>query len=272
MHLGIDIGATKTLVGTFDSAGELTHTQKFKTFRDTRVFEHVLLNSCDELLEGRHPTSVGLGVPGLVMSDDTFASANLGWDNYDLNHTLQDRYYSKTFIDNDVNFAALAEARRGAAKDKKSAVYVSLSTGVGSAIIIDGNIPKNMRTSECGLMLMNPTEDSADSQIRLEDIASGTGFERQFHVSPEIADDAKIWEHYGKQLSVCLFNISVMFFPEVVVLGGGLMNQYSRFNETLNNGFEALFPEQCAVPALKAAHFINDGVLYGSYEAATDLN
>ena len=268
MHLAIDIGATKTQAGVFSTKGQLIGTLKYETCSDKQAFEAKLFDVCDSLLGGRHPTSVGLAVPGLVAADGTFTSLNIGWQDYDLSRIIEKRYAKEVHVDNDVSYAGLAEARYGAATDYQSAVYVSLSTGLGTAIIVDGEIAKHMGTSESGLMLANINSELDGRSESIEDIVSGTGFRRLFDANPELVTDPLIWSRYAKLLSKCLFNNSVVFFPQTIVMGGGLMNQYARFNEALVHDFTQLFPAHCRIPQLGAARFINEGVLYGSYAAS----
>ncbi len=91
-------------------------------------------------------------------------------------------------------------------------MYLSLSTGVGTAIIVDGDIARGMQTSECGLMIMTDSSDFGNQYTRLEDIASGSGFKRRFNADPEHTTNSLVWSAYAEGLSRCLFNISVMFF------------------------------------------------------------
>ncbi len=270
MHLAIDIGATKTEAGVFSETGMLIDSERYPTVRDQSAFQDELFTTCDTLLGGRNAETVSLGVAGTVHVNGSFSSGGIGWREYGLNRDLNERYDADVLIDNDVNRAALAEARRGAVLGIMSAIYVSLSTGVGSAVILDGNIPNAMRTSEFGIMLMSGSEGTDEEHNRLEDIASGTGFKRQFSISPEHATDPDIWRTYARRLSKCLFNVSVGTFPEAIVLGGGVMNQYSRFGTDLERDFNTLFPEPCEPPKLKQATFINNGVLYGCYEASAE--
>ena len=144
--LGIDIGGTTCKCGVFTTDGTLVYKDEIPTRKDeggslilADIKEHIpeLMKaagrSCDEI------KGVGIGVPGAVREDGTVNKCvNLGWGVFNVAQTFKDMTGYEVKVGNDANMAALGEYWMGSAKAYSSVVLVTIGTGVGGGVIIDG--------------------------------------------------------------------------------------------------------------------------------------
>ena len=149
-RIGVDLGGTNIVVGVIDEQNNIMA----KASRNTnapRAAEGIFDDMADAIREAMEKAqiskedvlSVGVGTPGSVNKEDElieFAN-NLGFDNVPAYKMLRDRTgFQKVYFDNDANCAALGEAVAGCGKGVKSFVMVTLGTGVGSGIIVNGKL------------------------------------------------------------------------------------------------------------------------------------
>jgi glucokinase len=146
--LGVDIGGTKVAAGLVDSCGKIlvaTHTPMVARGTPQQGLEPVF-SSIDALLtdrRSRRVRSIGVSVPGWVDTERgmLLGAANLPcWRDFPLAQTIRRRFRFPVRIGNDANLAALAEATWGAGRDSSIVLYVTVGTGVGTGIVIDGHI------------------------------------------------------------------------------------------------------------------------------------
>lgn len=264
-YIGIDLGGTNIKGALVSETGEIAR----EVSRPTRVglgAEAV----CDgiaavitELSSGVDRTSlggVGLGCPGTV-DDETgrvLYANNLGWKNFDLRAEVKSRTGFDLRIGNDANVAALAEALVGCAKGAQSAVIVTLGTGVGGGVVLDGKMLTGYTgaASELGHMVIRAGGEectcgrrgcfeayaSATALIRETKRAMAAHPESRMHAAAEEngAVDGRtafiaaqrgdaaaqaVVDRYLDDLACGVANIVNIFFPEVIALSGGVANQ-----------------------------------------------
>lgn len=152
-HIGIDLGGTNIAAGIIDNRGELIIDSSTKTGRHRSFAEIMndLLALCDEMIskagiDVEQVTSIGIGTPGNVDPNANrvvFGNNIPSFTGADFDDVVKAHYpHMKLYLDNDANIAALAEAECGAAVGRKNVLMVTLGTGVGGGIIIDGKIHK----------------------------------------------------------------------------------------------------------------------------------
>ena len=159
------------------------------------------------------------------------------WRGYPLLAELRERLGVPTAIDTDVNAAALAEHVLGAGCGRKSLVYVTVGTGIGGGIVAEGNIVHGMMHPELGHMILAPQEGDpmpdgicAFHRHCLEGLASGPAIERRWGLSPRLmTPDHPAWELEAEYLAMMCANVILTLSPEVIVLGGGVMQQAHLF-------------------------------------------
>ena len=182
-----------------------------------------------ELTGGNAITVVAGGIAGTLNKEKSllYSAPNLrDWVKKPLKRSIQ-QMVSETaavYIQNDAALAGLGEARLGAGKGKRVVMYYTVSTGVGGARIVDGRIDEG--SFEPGYQVVCPAREKWGSTrpLYLEDYISGRGLTMRYQRDPSHIHTVKIWDQVAKWLAYGLNNSIVHWFPEVVVLGGGLIN------------------------------------------------
>ena len=233
---GIDLGGTKILTVVTDSEKNVLAKTKIPT-EATRGVDAVLDNifksldiSCREC--GFTPESlsgIGIGVPGPVNYEKglVYDCPNLaGWKNIEVRKIISERLNVPVFVENDARVAGLAETRLGAAKGFRHVFYITVSTGIGSAIIIDGKIYHGAdgAAGEFGQMKL------LDGSI-LEQKFAGPAIERLFGLpTTQLAGligkndgGAKAAIDYLTHgIGTFLANVATLLNPQIIVVGGGV--------------------------------------------------
>lgn len=160
-----------------------------------------------------------------------------GWSDYPLMPELSRRLGVPAGIDTDVNAAALAEFEMGAGKGKRSLLYVTVGTGIGGGLITEGNLVHGLIHPEIGHMLLAPDEsDPMPGGVCpfhkgcFEGLASGPSIERRWGLPGKLmSEDHPAWALEATYLAQMCANMILAVSPEVIVLGGGVMQQMHLF-------------------------------------------
>ena len=265
--LGIDLGGTNIVASVVDDQYNIISTAKTKTNAPrpaNAIFDDVEKVCREAVREAKLTMSdlvaVGMGSPGTCNADGVIEFANnLAFNNVPAREMLRERLgVDNVFVENDANCAALGEAFAGCGNGSKNFVAVTLGTGVGSGIILDGKIVNgvNCAGGECGHMVIMVDGEqcscgrkgcweayaSATALIRdtkrtmaahpeslLHAIAAEQGGVdgRTAFLAKERGDEAgaQVVEDYIEHLACGLTNLVNIFFPEVLALSGGVANQ-----------------------------------------------
>lgn len=148
MYIGIDLGGTNIAVGIVDDQGNIKHEKSCATRIDKEpqvIIEDMIalvLKLLEELhMELKEIKALGIGIPGLAdKNGNVLFCVNLGWKNVPLKEMLETVLHIPIYIDNDATVAALAEYERGSMKNCKSGLMLTLGTGIGGGIILNGEI------------------------------------------------------------------------------------------------------------------------------------
>jgi predicted NBD/HSP70 family sugar kinase len=168
MIVAVDTGGTKTLVAVFNTDGEIVRDQKFPTPTDINDYLTQLKATIDELIAADTITCLSVALPGTIVDGKMIWAGNLGWHDTDIRSLLSSHYDCPIVVENDANLAGLAEAR--ALKDiPRVCLYVTVSTGIGTGIITNGQIDPNFSTSESGQIML----EHDGTLERWESFASG---------------------------------------------------------------------------------------------------
>jgi glucokinase len=252
----------------------------------------------EEGLEWKQIGGVGVGVPGTVRlpEGEVLFAPNLRWKNVPLLATLVGRFPVPVRLDNDAHVAALGEYWRGAARGMRSLIMLTLGTGVGSALLLDGTIWRGLNGvgSEMGHMTLEPDGPpcgcgqrgclealvAAPALIRRakEMVLSGTASilaSMENWGVPEIFAAARNNDPVGsavvaalvKYLAAGLANLVVTVDPEMIVLGGGVAAGVSAFLEDLRSEVEKRVSSMAyAAPPIRVAALGGlAGILGGVY-------
>lgn len=267
----LDIGGTKMLLGLINWHGELVARRRLETRAEQGV-EHVITRAATGLREllgevGATATALdalGCSVPGPLdnRTGVVLFSPNLGWRNVPLLELLRREFAVPIAIDDDAHCAALGEGRKGAARGSRCAVYVTISTGIGAGVIINGNLYRGAHgfAGEVGHIPLeaNGPRCACGNTGCFEALASGSAIAAQarqavlqgsptimatFHddltrltavevMEAAAAGDAvagQILERVGEYVGMGLAAVACAFDPEIIVVGGGVIQA----NETL---------------------------------------
>lgn len=254
-YVGVDVGGTTVKMGMFSDTGELLEKWEIPT-RLEEQGSYILPDIVDSIEEKRETfpgniKGIGVGIPGPVSNDGTVLKcANLGWDVFSVSNKLADLTgVGNVKVGNDANVAALGEMWKGGGRGYDSIVMVTLGTGVGGGIILQGKILTgcNGAGGEIGHTKVNPDETElcgCGNRGCLEQYASATGIVNmakknlrgdsclagQEITAKAVFDGAKAGDAYclevvdafGKYLGLALSNVAHVVDPEAFVIGGGV--------------------------------------------------
>ncbi|MBD3333854.1 ROK family protein [candidate division GN15 bacterium] len=276
VYAGIDIGGTSVKFGLTDQSGKVLFRDQRPTQSDkgAKPLMHMVTNIAERLLffaaEEEHDVRwLGVGTPGAVdfkTGKVVGPSPNIpGWQGMELGEILRDRLNMPVWVDNDVHAMALAEMRFGAAHGARSVICVTVGTGIGGAVIIDGKVWHGATCSagELGHMGINYDADQVHSGVpgsietycasraitdrvkkrlkggltpAFEEVLGGdldsltirklfAALKKGDELAREVLDETAYYLGYGLAGVVNLLN------PEVVVLGGGVVDGGGGFME-----------------------------------------
>jgi glucokinase len=190
--MGLDIGGTKTAVVAGDGHGDVMHREQFAT-EPGRGFDDVLSRMLESMArvvshEGTPPraVSVSVGGPLDVMRGIVKSPPNLpGWNDIPLKEILSRRFQVPVFVEHDGNAGALAEWYFGAGKGFRNIVFVTMGTGFGAGLILDGRLYRGTSDVAGEIGHVRVAEDGPDCYGKsgsLEGYGSGTGIARLAHM------------------------------------------------------------------------------------------
>jgi glucokinase len=143
LTIGVDIGGTKIAAGVVDEAGHLLATTRRNTPHDDPMkTEDAVVDAVRELRVSHRVEAIGLGAAGFVSGDRSTVlfAPNLAWRDEPLRQALEARLGLPVVVENDGNAASWAEARFGAGKGESHVVMVTVGTGIGGGIVLDGKL------------------------------------------------------------------------------------------------------------------------------------
>ena len=239
-YLGADIGGNTIQVGRYTKEGCLLSSTDVKTPQPS-VPGAVTVALC-EAIERIDPEKkadfLGVGLPGPMDSDFRIARIciNLpGWIDVPLADWLEARLDRKVTLANDGNCALLGEAWEGAAKGFTDVILLTLGTGVGGGVMINGKLFRGHKgaAAEPGLILFSPDGPSCNSgnQGSLEQFVSASAIKRNFGLDPlelfkraQLGNESalRIWKLYGNNLGIGISSLVYLFTPQLVLIGGGV--------------------------------------------------
>lgn len=264
MYIVCDIGGTYTRVGfSQDLVNLITH-KKIPTHPHgtegvehiSHIIRHMRLDIGDSI------KGVVVGFPGRLTREGVvhYAPHLSEWEGLHLEDMFKQECACPLFLENDSALCALGEAQRGAGRGCDRVAYVSAGTGVGGALVVHGRIQQGENNLEPGHMLLSHEGPFVTLDARI----SGAAMKRR--AQEHDAEAAERLFAYG------LRNVTVMWDPDCIVLGGGLMRSdvydiehiRSEFERCMNvSGRKPLYPE---LPLIKKAQLGDEMGLYGGLE------
>ncbi len=270
MTIGVDIGGTKTLVAALDSRGILEPTQRFETLADPEATIEKMVSAIKKIPDWREAQAIVIGAPGKIqpLTRVLLACGNLPWVNLDLAQIIAMKTGLRCFVENDAKLAGLAEVT---AHDLMSGtvLYLTVSTGIGSAVLENGLLVGALSQSEAGQMMLK----QGDDYEVWEKFASGHAlYELYDKKAKDIFDDA-IWYRVSEALLPGLLPLLATVQPRFVIIGGSIGTYFDRYHHHL----KALLEEHnqstmVNIPQFIGAKHAEEAVLYGCFVYGTQHN
>ncbi|MDE6000718.1 MAG: ROK family protein, partial [Clostridia bacterium] len=271
-YIGIDVGGTNIKGIVIDKEGKLLCKASVPSGTGKEIAENAAV-LCNRLIsESGQPLKnfkgVGVGCAGMIDSANgtVIFAGNLNLEKFPLAEKIEEKVGLKVYITNDANAAALGEAKFGAGKNYKNSVLVTLGTGVGGGIVIDGKLFEGNRSTgaEIGHMVIERGGDrctcgrhgcfeaysSATALIKrtkwaMEEDAGSLMWQSctsdtadgktAFSYADTDVSAKEVVEWYIKRLACGLVNLANIFRPEIIMLGGGVAGQGERLTVPLQN-------------------------------------
>ncbi len=273
--IGVDLGGTNLRIAAVATQGQLLE----KVTLGTKVAlgrDHVINEMCDSILHlsSKYSASgkflgAGIGIPGIIDMQTGMLrlSANLpGWADYPVRAEIERRLGARVILENDANVAALGEKWMGAARDVPNMAIVTLGTGIGGGIVLDGKIWHGMNgmAGEYGHFTVEPEGvicgcgnrgcaeryASASAVVRMarEAIASGEapelakasssdpefGAKSVYNLALQGDENAKrIFRRFGRYLGILLAGLVNTLNLDMHVIGGGVASAWDAFAPTM---------------------------------------
>jgi glucokinase len=307
-YIGVDLGGTKIAVGLVNPEGQIVYQDSMPTGREreyqeiikdmayltTKVIKDARVNLSD--IKG-----IGIGSPGTPDNDRGLIvyNNNLRFRNVPIRAEMQKYIELPVFIENDANCAALAENVAGAAKGVEHSVTITIGTGIGAGIVINGQIYSgfNFAASEIGhtVIVVDGEPCSCGRKGCWEVYASATGLIRQARaaakenpesyinrlvndelsrINAKIPFDAakkgdavalKVVERYEKYLATGLINVINALQPEILVIGGGVCHEGEYLLKPLREMIEGeLYSKDIPQTQMKVAQLGNEAGIVGA--------
>lgn len=306
---GIDVGGTTVKCGLFKTDGVLVEKWEIPTRTENNGSEIVpdVAKTIEEKLAEKNISKeevdgIGIGVPGPVNAEgDVIAAVNLFWGYKKLSKELNELTGLTVKVGNDANVAALGEAWKGAAAGAKNVILVTLGTGVGGGIIVDGKIVAGHHGAGGEIGHANVMHDETETcncgnKGCLEQYTSATGIvrlaKRKLAKSSEetsireipnltakdVFDAAKAGDTIAIGLvdEVCeilgstLSNIACVVNPEIIVIGGGVSKAGDILLDNIKKHFVETAFMACRDTKFALAGLGNDAGMYGCVEMLLD--
>ena len=303
---GVDIGGTTVKIGLFDVEGNVLDKWEIPT-RTENDGEEILPDVADSIREKMKQmdkdaiAGVGVGAPGPIdASGVVHRAVNLGWKTFNVKETLEALINLPVRAGNDANVAALGEMWMGGGKGYKDLVVVTLGTGIGGGIIVDGRMISGSTgaAGEIGHIHVDDKETevcNCGNRGCLEQFASATGITRLANkklassdmesilrggeVSAKTVFDAvkardplamEVAEQFGKYLGDALAAVAGVVNPEAFVIGGGVSKAGEVLIDYIRPHYEKNVFHGCREVKFALATLGNDAGIYGAAKLVLD--
>lgn len=264
MYLVFDIGATNMRLATSTDGKTINEPRIVKTpgsfDEGMKLFEEV----ANQLTQSEKIIATAGGIAGPLNKEKSAFFINQvipEWNQKPLKEELERITKAPVFLENDAALGALGESVFGAGTDADIVAFLTISTGIGGARIVKKQIDQNALGFEPGYQIINGGKD-------LQQLISGFSLERKYDKKPEDIHDALVWSQVEKDLAIALNNITVIWSPDIIVLGGSLMKSINIENVEQNlKAILQVFPQP---PKLAKATLGDKSGLYGALSLITN--
>ena len=287
MFIGVDLGGTNVRVAKVDENGNVLQVVKEPTEMNKGT-EHVIqkiIHMIEKIDDYEACLGIGMGVPGPVDTKEgkMVLATNLpGFEGYPIAGRIQEYFNKPTFLDNDVNVAGMGEAVLGAGKGCDIVYYVTISTGIGGALVVNQKViaGKNGHAGEVANIIIDRNREKVNylNVGAVENEASGTAITRkgkELFGYDKIAHAGDVFDlaRQGNEQAMALcdgvaYDLAVMFStiahvvdPEVFVLGGGVMKGKDVFFDKMESYYRNMIHKGMQTVVFKDAQLDEPGIV-----------
>jgi glucokinase len=277
--IGVDLGGTKILAGAIDAEGRVVRRHEVPTPTSSQEELVEAIGAAIDPLAGTGVGAIGLGIPSVLdrKTGRALGSINIPLTDFSLNDLLGERFGVPIAVENDANVAALAEWRLGAGRGAENVVLLTLGTGVGGGVIIDGALYRGWAELGHTVVVADgpPCQGTCTGRGHLEAVASGTAADRSAEKlwgegataellvgRAEEGDPAALeaLAAIGHLLGAAIGSFINIFAPELTIVGGGFGIAASEF----------LFPSALQVAKREALEPARAGIRIVTAELGSD--
>ncbi len=287
MFIGVDVGGTNIRVAKVDVTGKIMQQVKEPTEIEKGT-QHVMQKMIRmiESIEGYETCKgIGLGVPGPVdpIEGKMILATNLpGFEGYPIAKKIEEHFHKPTFLENDGNVAGLGEAVLGAGKGKNIVYYVTISTGIGGALIVNQKVisGRNGHAGEIGNIIIDRNRKKVNNLNigAVENEASGTALTRKgkaifgedkiqhagdlFALARDGDEKAlELVDEMSYDVAVMLSSIAHVVDPDIFVLGGGVMQGKDVFFDKVEAYYRTLIHDGMQTIVFAQAELSEPGIV-----------
>ncbi len=260
VYFCLDLGGTNCKIAVFDLNGTLIKSWKTssKPFYSPENFLGALKSELFRFEEFKNLVAISIGVPGLVNNNgEIVESPNFPeWQNFKIRELIEREIGCPIYLENDANLFALGEGFAGVAKEYRNYVGITLGTGIGGGIVLDGKLLKGVKgmAGEIGHMVIHPggAECGCGNKGCLEAYSSGRAIKRQMCQLTNLELEAseiyglakkgdkkaqKVFEKAAYHLGVGMANLVNILDVSCIVIGGGMSQSFDFMEGPIKKGF-----------------------------------
>ncbi|HRH79175.1 MAG TPA: ROK family protein [Cellvibrionaceae bacterium] len=239
LFAGIEAGGTKMNCVVGWAGGDIVHQQQFPTDKPSVVLPRMLSYFLAQSHKYGPIAALGVGSFGPLQLDTAaadygciLATPKLGWSGFNWLSHWREALRVPVVLQTDVNAALLAEKTLGEVRGLRHAVYVTLGTGIGGGIMLDGRLVQGASHPEIGHMAVKRRADDTFAGVCpfhgdcLEGLASGPALSKRWMMpAQQLPADHPAWDLQAFYLAQMCVNITLNYGPQRIVLGGGVAAQ-----------------------------------------------
>ena len=235
LYGSLEAGGTKMVCAIGDAQGNILERVSIPTLEPENTMPAII-----DFFKNKNICALGIGCFGPVDLDKKSATygyitttPKLAWKNYDIVGTCKKELGVPVGFDTDVNASALGEATWGCTKELDHSIYITVGTGIGAGVIIDGKPYHGMLHPEAGhIFLARHPQDPMEKgvcpyhELCLEGLASGPAIAARWgKPGAELADRKEVWELEAYYLAQAICSYIMILSPERIIVGGGVSHQ-----------------------------------------------
>lgn len=271
MFILFDIGGTKMRVALSSDGKTFEQPIITKTPKNFNKGIEKLKKTIDKLRQEKKIKAIVGGIPGNLNQAKTqlSASPNLPlWEKKPFSKKLEQAFNAQVILENDAAVIGLGEACMGAGVDKNIVAYLTIGTGVGGARVVNGKLDETTFGQEPGHQIINFRAPfncvKCGATGDLESYIGGSSIKRRFGEKVENIKDKSVWQSINRQLAYGIHNTIVFWSPDIIILGGGMMNSENIDLKTINTQLKKTLKILPRLPLIKKAQLGDLGGLHGA--------